>query len=87
MIKRYGTAEKIKAVTPGSLYQAWQNLLKTAEFEIVYIGDSEPDIAVARNAGAECIAVSWGYRSREQLVTAGAVTIIDHPHELLEILK
>jgi phosphoglycolate phosphatase len=58
----------------------------TAE-NTVMVGDSEPDIAVARNAGAECIAVSWGYRSREQLVTAGAVTIIDHPHELLEILK
>ncbi len=53
----------------------------------VMIGDSEPDINVANNAGSECITVSWGYRTREQLESAGAKTIIDHPHELLEILK
>ena len=53
----------------------------------VMIGDSDPDVCVAKNAGADCIAVSWGYRSREQLAEAGAATIIDHPHELTEILK
>ena len=53
----------------------------------VMIGDSDPDVCVAKNAGADCIAVSWGYRSREQLAEAGAKTIIDHPHELTEILK
>ena len=53
----------------------------------VMVGDSEPDIAVARNAGSECIAVSWGYRTRDRLEAAGAVTIINDPHELLEILK
>lgn len=44
-IKRYGTPEKIKEVTPQSLCSAWQNLLKTAEFEILYIGDSPSDKA------------------------------------------
>ena len=53
----------------------------------IMIGDSDPDVNVAENAGADCIAVSWGYRSREQLAAAGAKTIIDRPHELLEILK
>ena len=45
-LKRYGTAEKIKEVTPSSLYDTWLNLLKTAIFEIMYIGDSTPDKAV-----------------------------------------
>lgn len=44
-MKRYGTAEKIKAVTPSSLYETWQNLLKSAVFEIFYIGDSPSDKA------------------------------------------
>ena len=44
-MKRYGTAEKIKEVTPVSLYETWQNLLKTAVFEIMYIGDSSPEKA------------------------------------------
>jgi predicted Zn-dependent peptidase len=46
-IKRYGTAEKIKEATPSSLYTTWQNLLKTAKFEIMYIGDSPADKAKA----------------------------------------
>lgn len=45
-LARYGTAEKIKEVTPSSLYTAWKNLLKTAVFEIMYIGDSSPDGAM-----------------------------------------
>ena len=53
----------------------------------IMIGDSEPDLNVSQNAGAECISVTWGYRTREQMTAAGAKTIIDHPHELLEILK
>lgn len=44
-MKRYGTPEKIKAVTPASLYFTWQNILKTARFEIIYIGDSSADKA------------------------------------------
>lgn len=45
-LKRYGTVEKIKEVTSASLYATWQNILKTAVFEIMYIGDSAPDKAV-----------------------------------------
>lgn len=45
-IKRYGTAKKIKEITPKSLYETWKNLLKTANVEIIYIGDSSPDKAV-----------------------------------------
>ena len=44
-MKRYGTVESIKAITPSSLYDAWQKLLKTAKFEIIYIGDSPADKA------------------------------------------
>lgn len=45
-IKRYGTAESIRSETPQSLTAAWRRLLKTAVFEILYIGDSAPDRAV-----------------------------------------
>ncbi len=55
--------------------------------DTIMIGDSEPDINVANAAGASCIAVSWGYRTRGELTSAGAKTIIDTPNELLEILK
>lgn len=71
---------------PTSFLDIASNLGFTAENTIM-IGDSEPDINVANNAGAECISVSWGYRTPEQLKAAGAETVIDTPSELLEILK
>lgn len=46
-LKRYGTAEKIRECTEKSLYNTWQNLLKTAKFEIMYVGETSPDLAEA----------------------------------------
>lgn len=46
-LKRYGTAKKIKEATPQSLYTTWETLLKTAKFEIMYVGDSSSDGAEA----------------------------------------
>ena len=53
----------------------------------VYVGDSEVDVQTAANSGLPCISVLWGFRDREQLVAAGATTFINHPSELLEIIK
>lgn len=43
--------------------------------DVVLIGDSEVDVATAANAGCACIAVTWGYRSVEELRAAGATTL------------
>lgn len=58
----------------------------TAE-DTIMVGDSEPDVGVAIAAGSSSIALTWGYRSREQLIAAGATTFADKPDDLLEILK
>ena len=54
--------------------------------ECVYVGDTEVDLVTAKNAGMACIAVSWGFRSREQLLEAGAVRIADTAEELEKML-
>ena len=55
--------------------------------EAVYIGDSEVDLLTAANAGMDCVAVSWGFRSRDVLAAHGAARIADDPEALLcEIL-
>ncbi len=54
--------------------------------DCVYIGDTEVDLATARNAGMACIAVSWGFRSREQLIEAGATGIAASAEELAAML-
>ncbi len=53
----------------------------------VYIGDSEVDLATARNAGLPCISVTWGFRTRKELEEAGAVTFADSPEELWKLLQ
>lgn len=54
--------------------------------EALYVGDSEVDVRTARNAGLDCVAVTWGFRTREELEEAGADTFIDTPAELLEMI-
>ncbi len=44
-VKRYGDRESVEKATPEDLYKAWQNMLKTARFEIVYVGDSDSSTA------------------------------------------
>ncbi len=53
----------------------------------LYVGDSEPDILTARNAGIESVGVLWGYRSREKLLAAGADNIVEKPEDILTIIK
>ena len=53
----------------------------------IYIGDSEVDIFTARNAGVPCLSVTWGFRDRIQLETAGAEHYCDDPRQLPEIIE
>lgn len=55
--------------------------------ECVWIGDSAVDIESAENFGCECIAVTWGFRSRESLLERDPDYIIDDPKDILKILK
>jgi phosphoglycolate phosphatase len=54
--------------------------------ETIFMGDSEIDMETARNAGCYPLGVSWGFRSRSTLETAGAARIIDTPQEIWEII-
>lgn len=55
--------------------------------ECVYIGDSDVDMHTARNAGvALTFAVTWGFRTREQLRLAGAALFCDSANELSRLI-
>ena len=54
--------------------------------QAVYVGDSDVDIMTAQNAGLDCISVSWGFRTRQELEMSGAVSIIDEPMDLMDII-
>lgn len=48
----------------------------------VYVGDSEVDVETAKNASLPCLTVTWGFRDREILRSAGAETFFDTADEL-----
>lgn len=70
---------------PDMVWAALEELGVSKE-EAVYVGDSEVDLATAKNAGTDCIAVSWGFRDKNMLKSAGAKTIADTPLQLVEML-
>ncbi len=51
-----------------------------------YIGDSDVDVLAARAAGMDGVFVTWGFRSRQTLLDAGASRVVDAPAELLDAL-
>lgn len=70
---------------PDAIYAILDKLGAQKE-QAVYVGDSEVDMATARNAGLASVGVTWGFRDRQLLEKEGAVYIIDQPQELLEII-
>ena len=74
-----------KKPAPEMVWKAMETLDVTAE-ESVYVGDSEVDVQTACNAGLPLVAVSWGFRTTEQLVEAGAAEIVTTPEKLLAAL-
>lgn len=75
--ERAGIAKK---PAPDSVNEVLHQLgLETRD--AVYIGDSEVDLATARNAGMDCISVAWGFRETDFLKSQGAAAIIQTPEE------
>lgn len=70
---------------PDTVLAALQELGKKKETAI-YIGDSEVDLATARNVGIPCISVLWGFRDKEFLEERGADTFAIEPSDVLRIL-
>jgi phosphoglycolate phosphatase len=49
---------------------------------VIMIGDRDHDVEGAHMNAIECIGVSWGFGSHEELREAGALCIVDHPRDV-----
>jgi phosphoglycolate phosphatase len=69
---------------PDALFDIMREMGVTPD-ETVYIGDSEPDVLTAKNAGIEKgIFVTWGFRTEGELKNAGAKNLINEPVQILD---
>ena len=49
---------------------------------VIMVGDRDHDVEGAHLNAIDCIGVSWGFGSVEELTGAGAVTVVDHPSDV-----
>ena len=52
--------------------------------QVIMIGDKEHDVFGARNAGLDCLAVSYGYGTDEELAAAEPLQTVASPDEILD---
>jgi phosphoglycolate phosphatase len=49
---------------------------------VVMVGDRDHDVEGAHMNHIDCIGVTWGFGSVDELSSAGAAALADHPHEV-----
>lgn len=54
--------------------------------DTLMIGDREHDVLGARAVGVRTIAVRWGYGSIDELTAARPGWLVEHPHELADVV-
>lgn len=89
ILSSVGESDKIrKKPAPDTAYQVLEELSSSKE-KSVYVGDSDVDLATAANVPMRCISVTWGFRTKDQLIEAGAdpSLMIESPQELLPLLQ
>ncbi len=70
---------------PDGVYYALSKLGVSKE-EAVFVGDSEVDIATAKNADIDCIGVLWGFRDKKDLEKVGVTKTAATAAELQNML-
>ncbi|MFA7543637.1 MAG: HAD-IA family hydrolase [Candidatus Cloacimonadaceae bacterium] len=54
---------------------------------VIYVGDEIRDIIASHKCGLKIIAVSWGYNTLELLASKDPDYLVDHPSQIVEIVK
>ena len=80
------TAGIARKPAPDMNYLILDKLGVSAE-DAVYVGDTEIDIATARNTGMDLIMVSWGFRPVSYQKALGAKTIVDSAGEIFALVR
>ncbi len=54
--------------------------------DIGFVGDSDVDVLTAHNAGMRSVGVTWGFRDRDVILSAGPDHLVDHPSQIVPIV-
>ena len=70
---------------PAGIHSILQELSAEAD-RTVFVGDSNVDVYTGHNGGLSVCGVTWGFRGRQELQSAGADRLADTPEELEQYL-
>ncbi|MFL6212696.1 MAG: phosphoglycolate phosphatase [Blastocatellia bacterium] len=97
LLDHFGIAKYFKAIVGGDTTAARKpdpqpvlealRMLDGPATEAVMIGDSEIDVIAGRSAGTQTCAVTFGYRSAEQLRVTEPDAMIDRFEQLQEVIE
>lgn len=77
--------EALKKPNPKVLLQLCETL-NVKPNEAIYVGDTDVDILVAKNANTLAVGVSWGFRDPQELIAKGADYMLQTPEDLLKLV-
>lgn len=69
----------------GALYTA--GYFHVSPSQCLYFGDTNTDMRTGINAGMDTVAVTWGFRDREELETFNPKYVIDHPEKIKHVFE
>lgn len=80
-----GEHEGVQKKPAPDMVQLALRTLGTQASDAVYVGDSDVDLATAKNSGLDGIIVTWGFRDREFLESQGVDVFADTPEKVREL--
>ncbi|MDD4142567.1 MAG: HAD family hydrolase [Bacteroidales bacterium] len=85
-VAQFGQSDMMPVKPDSTMVHAIMNIAGATAEETLYMGDSNVDMKTALNAGLQPVGVTWGFRTREELIANGAWKIVDKPAEILSLL-
>lgn len=75
----------VRKPAPDTVFEAMKELGSTPD-TCIYVGDSDVDIATAKNSGIPCISVTWGFRDQDFLIQHGGTHFAHHADDIPTLL-
>ena len=82
-----GQQEGINVKPDPSIVFAILAKAQVAKADALYIGDSGVDMETARRACIDSVGVTWGFRSKKELVEYHADVIVNNPTDIIDIVE
>lgn len=78
-----------KAIKPDPeiVFEAMREIPGICPEEVIYCGDSNVDMMTGNNAKVRTVGVSWGFRSKEELMEHDPWFLADSPEDIVRVIK